>query len=386
MRVEGLGRFSRSFTIASIFVGFVASSNAQTPATLTDAQIEYRADRALEQEPQLAHERISTYAEQSSIIIVGAVSSVAQCDVAEQTVARGASGMTIVNHLVVRHSDAIGGSQSELQCAQVRASDGVGEPAIAPSLVRRPVNAQQMSPRTESTGQMGGLQVTIPPGRIVNIHINGWLASSQVKPGDAFSGIVTRDVVAEGAVAIPRGADVEGQILYSEDGGRLSGRGYMSLILTSISLGGRDFPLYTKHLAITGPQRGFRTGANTIVLAALGAIAGGAAGHGTGAAIGAGIGGAAGLGLSAASSGEQAVINEDSVLGFELIQEATVVTVSQDEMGRLSSAVDVPAQQVSTPAYVHPEYFYPPYAYDDGYWGPAVFVGSDYGRSYHKWH
>ena len=55
--------------------------------------------------------------------------------------------------------------------------------------------------------------VTIQSGALIRIRINQTLDSSHSKPGEHFDGIVVSDVVADGAVAIPRGAMVQGTVV-----------------------------------------------------------------------------------------------------------------------------------------------------------------------------
>jgi hypothetical protein len=181
-----------------------------------------------------------------------------------------------------------------------------------------------------------------------------------------FDGVVINDVVADGAVAIPRGAAVEGTVVNSKAAGTLGGRAELSLQLNSVTLGGRVFPLVTDQWSNVGPDKTAHTVNNTVGLSAMGAIIGAIAGGGAGAAIGAGAGAAAGLGASAASGAPQALIPPEAILTFHLAQPAPVSTVSQAEMDRLGSGVStggatrlvrrVPAPP---PGY-YPAYPYPP--------------------------
>ena len=55
-------------------------------------------------------------------------------------------------------------------------------------------------------------------------------------PGQSFQGIVLNDVVSGGAVAIPRGATVQGTVVESRKAGALSGRGELALALNGLVL------------------------------------------------------------------------------------------------------------------------------------------------------
>ena len=87
------------------------------------------------------------------------------------------------------------------------------------------------------------MPVTIPSGAVVRMRINQTLDSSRSKPGDHFDGIVVSDVVADGAVAIPRGAAVQGTVADAKKSGALSGRGELALQLTQVTLGGKNYPI-----------------------------------------------------------------------------------------------------------------------------------------------
>lgn len=187
-------------------------------------------------------------------------------------------------------------------------------------------------------GQRAGLQVTVPGGAALHVRINRGLDSNNVQAGTPFTGIVMNDVVANGSVAIPRGASIQGTVVDAKRAGVLKGRGELTLQLTSLTLGGQVYPLATNAWGQAGRDKTTGTVNSAIGLGALGAIVGAVAGGGAGAAIGAGVGGAAGVAGSAASPNGRVIVPPESVLTFTLAQPTTVMTVSQQEMARLSYA------------------------------------------------
>jgi hypothetical protein len=220
------------------------------------------------------------------------------------------------------------------------------------------------APQPVFGGQEAGQMVTIPVGAMLRMRINQPLDSAHAKPGQHFNGIVVNDVVAGGAVAIPRGATVEGTVIDAKKSGAVSGRGELSLQLTQVTLGGKTYPIasdvWARHAGDKGVQTVDRTAAGGVIGALIGAVAGG----GEGAAIGAGAGAALGLGSSAASGGGQIYIPAEGLLTFQLAQPATVATVSQQEMDRLSQGVPAngqPALQRRPAPYYGP--YYRPYPY-----------------------
>lgn len=219
-------------------------------------------------------------------------------------------------------------------------------------------------------GQEPGQMVTVPAGAMLRIRINQGLDSAHAKPGQHFDGIVVNDVVADGAIAIPRGANVEGTVVDAKSSGALAGRGELSLQLTKVTLGGKVYPITSDLWAHNGGDKTAQTVNHTAVGTGLGALVGAAAGGGEGAAIGAGIGAALGLGSSAASGGAQVYVPSEGLLTFHIAQPATIATVSQAEMDRLAQGVG----PVGNPQRLQRRYYpAPPPYYGPGYYRPYPY-------------
>jgi hypothetical protein len=216
-------------------------------------------------------------------------------------------------------------------------------------------------------GQQAGLQVTVPAGSVLQVRINRGMDSKNIQPGTPFTGTVMNDVVAGGAVAIPRGAAVSGVVVDAKKAGALKGEGELSLQVNSVTMGGRVYPLSTDLWEHTGPDKTASTVNHAIGLGALGAIVGAVAGGGTGAAIGAGVGAGAGVATSAGSQRGQVILPPESIVTFRTAQPATVATVSQQEMDRLNYAAGPPQGQPRPRV----RYYSPYYGY---YYGPAYYA------------
>ncbi len=211
-------------------------------------------------------------------------------------------------------------------------------------------------------GQVAGESVTIPAGTLIRVRVDQPLSSTRSQPGDVFQGVIMHDIVAGNAIAIPRGASVQGRIVDSRSSGVLKGRGELSLQLTQVTLAGHNYPVFSDQWAHNGGDKTIQTVNRTAGLGAFGAIVGAVAGGGEGAAIGAGVGAAAGLGSSAASGRGQVFIPAEAVVTFHLAQPANVRTVSEQEMQRL--AYGVPAgQRAPRPRAYQTPYGAPPYGY-----------------------
>jgi BON domain len=231
---------------------------------------------------------------------------------------------------------------------------------------------QGYGPQPVYGGQEAGQMVTVPSGALVRVRIDRPLDSGRAKAGDHFDGVAVNDVVAEGAVAIPRGAAVQGVVVDAKRSGAVSGRGELSLQLTQVTLGGKNYPIASDVWTHNGGDKTIQSVNSTAVGGVLGALVGAAAGGGEGAAIGAGVGGALGLGASAASGSGQMYIPAEGMLTFHLAQPATVATVSQAEMDRLGQGVASggPEQLRRRGPYPQPYYgplYYRPYPYNPYY-------------------
>lgn len=215
-------------------------------------------------------------------------------------------------------------------------------------------------------GQQAGIPVTVPGGSLVQVRINRGIDSNHIQPGTPFTGIVMNDVVAGGAVAIPRGATVQGVVVDAKRAGALKGQGELSLALNSVVLGGQTYQVVSVPWDREGRDKTITTVNSALGLGVLGAVLGGVAGGGSGAAIGAAAGAGVGVAGSASSPGGRVIVPPESILTFHLAQPANVVTVSQQEMARLSYAAG-PAPRPVPRRYYAPGPYYGP---GPGYYRP----------------
>jgi hypothetical protein len=178
------------------------------------------------------------------------------------------------------------------------------------------------------------------------------------------------DVIAGGAIAIPRGAAVQGVVAEVHNAGQFKGMGLLSLQLTQVTLGGRTYPLASDYWSHQGVDKTGATVGNTVGLSALGAVIGAMAGGGVGAAVGAGMGGIAGLGVSSASRQGEAMMPSEAIVSFTLTQPAELTTMSQAELNRLGAGLPAPGQEPQSqlqrrypppPPPPPPGYYYPQY-------------------------
>ncbi len=179
---------------------------------------------------------------------------------------------------------------------------------LAVMLVSGPAGAQER--RSAGTGG------PIPDGTHVEVRIIDSLTSDTAREGDAFHGTLEQAIVVDGLTLYPKSSDVTGKITRAHSSGRLSDPGELELVLTTISTGGRSYPINTQPWSIKGESHSKSNASKIGTGAALGAVIGAIAGGGKGAAIGAGVGAAAGTGAAAATGKKDATIESEALLTF----------------------------------------------------------------------
>jgi len=355
-----------------------------------DAQIESNVLKALASAPELATQNIQSSTVYGTVTLSGNVHDEALRVKAENLVARAQGVKKVVDELTLGDTpapvnDQTSGAQPDQQPDpgqnnnMVLQSDGTYAPApdgsgVAPSADasaapppppgRQPLTNEYETPAGVQGGQRAGIAVTIPAGAVLRVRINRGLDSQRVDPGTPFDGTVLTDVVANNAVAIPRGATVTGVVVDAKKAGTFKGQGELSLQINSLTLGGAVYPLQTDVWARNGRDKTAGTVNNTVGTSAVGALFGALAGGGTGAAIGAGVGAGLGLAGSAGSPRGQIYVSPESVLTFRTAAPITVKTLSEQEMARLSYAAG-PQQPTRPPMH---RYYSPVYGW---YYAPG---------------
>ena len=226
----------------------VAASAQDAPAKLPDAQVEANVLRALAGAPELSTQNIQTSTVYGTVTLTGNVHDETLRTKAENLAARAPGVKKVVDELTLGDTpapaaDAAAPAQPSPsdqpdtpQAGQpVLLSDGTygpapdgsgAQPAPAPQDAqaapngdmqpnqqqgpppRQPLYQKNYAPNNAPIpgGQQAGMDVVVPAGSMLRIRINRGLDSNHIQPGATFDGIVLTDVIAGGAVAIPRGA------------------------------------------------------------------------------------------------------------------------------------------------------------------------------------
>jgi hypothetical protein len=218
--------------------------------------------------------------------------------------------------------------------------------------------------------------VTLTQGTLLQVRTNESVDSKRATDGTPVQFTLIQDVTMGGVLAIPRGATLHGVITEAKQthSGQLSGHSELALTLTSLDLGGQNYPIQSDEFKVKSPNKAGQTAGSAVTGGLLGTIIGCAAGRGVGCAIGAGAGAAAGTAASAASSGPRAWIPAEALVTFHLATPITVNPVSPQEAARLAQGLYpggpnlyrrgmVPYGYYGAPAGAYPAYGYPPVYY-----------------------
>lgn len=160
--------------------------------------------------------------------------------------------------------------------------------------------------------------LVVPAGTSILITMVDAVDSSRNKVGDRFRASLDADLVADGVLVAPKGADVYGRLVEVREAGRLTGRSELALELTDILIEQELQPILTGEYEVAGEGRGGDTAKKVGIGAAAGAAIGAIAGGGKGAAIGAGIGAGAGTAIQVLTRGEQVRVPSETRLEFRL--------------------------------------------------------------------
>jgi len=416
---------------AALAVMCSAMAQDAAPTQRSDGQIEMDVVHALDASQALKNDLITAATIQSEVTLSGTVSSDASKQLAESLV-KGVPGVTGVhNNLKVRNPandpNAQGANLDEQNAPDVadnQPGTGPEPPAAAPGpdygQNQAPAYGQNQQPpaygqapppdygqnQPPAYGQapppgygqnqypppppqyrqqyappqpryaMPKGPMTVPQGTLVQLRTSEPVGTKNAKDGTPLQFTVIQDVALGGVLAIPRGATVHGVVAEVKRPGALAGDAELALQLTSLDLGGQNYPLQSDQFKVKGPNKGGRTAESAFGGALMGAIIGGAVGRGPGAAIGAAAGAGAGTAASAASPGPGVWIPAEALVTFHLAAPVTVNPISGDEAARLSQGL----YQGGPSLYRRPGYGYPyrPYGYGPVFYRPYYMTGGYY--------
>jgi len=234
-------------------------------------------------------------------------------------------------------------------------------------------------------------QITLPAGTFVMVRINEKLSSDKNQPGDFFTAVLERPLVANGLVIAQPGQNIAGRVSEAVTAKEGNGRSRLGLELTELSLvDGQQVPIRTQLIEYQRGTSGSRDTGVVLGTTAAGAAIGAAAGGGLGAGIGA-IGGAAAGAIGVMATRARATeIHPEAMLTFRTLDPVTIATdrsgdafQSAARQPNYQSQVQPRERAVAPPApyyggyyggYYDP-YYYPYYPYRGYYYGPGFGFG-----------
>jgi BON domain len=404
-----LGQGVRRITLAAALAVCVSIPSVAQQAERTDTAIETDIVNNLNASPTLRNQQITAATIGGDVTLSGTVRDEASKELAEMAVSRIAGVKSVQNHLSVGQgsSPAPVPQEAPQQTQQPEqpeqpmdqpmgapndepagsptdqgAPDGSmppppqqgsapGYPSAPPSYVPPADNSANYAPHGP---------VVVPQGTLLTLRTSEPLDSKHTQPGTMIEFASATDIYAGGALAIPRGAVLEGQVVDAQNAGSVSGSPTVSLKLNTLVLEGRTYVVNSDTWTAKGPGKGGYTAGNTVAGAAIGAVIGAVAGGGPGAAIGAAAGGATGVAASAATTGPRVILPAETQVTFHLANAMTVEPVSPQEAQRLASSQGGPymhSRQAYGNGYGYGGYGYPPPP------PPAVVYASPYPYYYY---
>jgi hypothetical protein len=181
------------------------------------------------------------------------------------------------------------------------AADGSAAPAAPAAAPAAPVAAAAPAPAARPV---------VPAGSRVMVRTSQAINSRNQQAGYRFTVRLESDLVADGVVVAPRGANAYGVLTQAKQSGRLAGRSQMTLTLTDIMVNNQMLPVMTSDVQAVTDNTAGNTAKKTLGAAAIGALISGKSGAKTGAAVGAGA--------SILTKGESINIPAGTLLEFRL--------------------------------------------------------------------
>jgi len=169
-------------------------------------------------------------------------------------------------------------------------------------------------------------EVTVPAGTQLPIILDTSVASNTSRVEQPVRAHVSRDVRLDNQVVIPAGSELFGNVTAVRRPGKVKGRSYIALRLTTLVPGGSEdrYRVDTGRVARTGRATKKQDAMKIGIPAAGGAAIGGLIGGKKGALIGAGAAGGAGTAVVLSTRGEEVGIGRGAALTLRLASPITV--------------------------------------------------------------
>lgn len=191
---------------------------------------------------------------------------------------------------------------------------GCGAAAKPPSDTPVENTAAQQLPFSE------GKPLVVPANTAVYIRLQQSLSSSTAQSGQNFSAVLDEPLMVDGQTFAPQGAPVTGKVVAARESGHLHNSGYLRITLSSILVNGKNVPLQTNSVFVSGGSYKQHNLAFIGGGAGGGALLGALVGGGKGAAVGSVVGAAGGTTAAYATGKKEVGFVAERRLGFRLTQ------------------------------------------------------------------
>jgi hypothetical protein len=221
-------------------------------------------------------------------------------------------------------------SNADANQSQPAATDSAQSPAPnpappAPAEVATPPAPPEPPPKPKPK------PVVIPSGTVLTVRLQQEVGSKSSQQGDHFAATLAEPLVVNGKTVVPAGASAAGTVTEAHAAGRFKGGATLNIVLESIVIRGKTFPVQTMAVSQTSKGKGKRTAGMIGGGAGGGALIGGLAGGGKGAAIGALVGAGAGT-VGAAFTGKRDIsLPAETAVGFQMTASLTLPPGGSDD-------------------------------------------------------
>jgi hypothetical protein len=219
---------------------------------------------------------------------------------------------------------AVGQTPATTPAATPAAPQGqaaVQAPTQEQAQAANPANAQAQAPAPPPEPPA---PLVVPAGTTLPVILATSISSYKNKTGEDFEGNLAAPIVVNGETAVPKGAKVTGTIVDAKKQGKFKGEALLTIRLTSINVGGKEYLISTHTWSDTEKGKGKRTAVVTGGSTGAGALIGGLAGGGKGAGIGAAIGAVGGLAASGGTGGQNVNLPAETKINFKLAKSLTI--------------------------------------------------------------
>ncbi len=157
----------------------------------------------------------------------------------------------------------------------------------------------------------------VAAGSVVTVRMIDAIDSDKTSEGKTYRASLDDPIVVNGRTIADRGADATVRVVRVQQSGRITGNEEVQLVLSSLTLNGRTYPINSGPATVASKSKGSQSAKVIGGTAVVGAIIGAIAGGGKGAAIGAASGAGAGAAIQAIR-GQRVQVPSESTLDFTL--------------------------------------------------------------------